>query len=97
MELPLEALEQRAKTSGLAGIPTRVLAGERLTEADGLAMYRSDDVALLGTLANHVRRGMHGDVGYYNVNIHVNYTNYCNQFCGFCAFQRRPGDDGAYC
>lgn len=97
MELPLEALEQRAKASGLAGIPTRVLAGERLTDADGLAMYRSDDVALLGTLANHVRRQMHGDVGYYNVNIHVNYTNFCNQFCGFCAFQRRPGDDGAYC
>ncbi|MHC4823526.1 MAG: aminofutalosine synthase MqnE [Planctomycetota bacterium] len=97
MELPLEALEQRAKTTGLAGIPTRVLGGERLTEADCLAMYRSDDVALLGTMANHVRRNLHGDVGYYNVNIHVNYTTYCNQFCGFCAFQRRPGEEGGYC
>ncbi|MGB0952241.1 MAG: aminofutalosine synthase MqnE [Planctomycetota bacterium] len=97
MDLPLEALEARAAKTGLSGIPTRVLEGVRLNDADCLAMYRSDDVALLGTLANHVRKQMHGDVTYYNVNIHVNYTNYCNQFCGFCAFQRRPGDDGAYC
>ncbi|MDA0667108.1 MAG: aminofutalosine synthase MqnE [Planctomycetota bacterium] len=97
MDLPLEALEQRASRTGLAGIPTRVMHGERLSEADCLAMYRSDDVSLLGLLANHVKVKMHGDVAFYNVNTHVNYTNFCNQFCGFCAFQRRPGDDGAYC
>lgn len=97
MDLPLEALEQRASRTGLAGIPTRVLNGERLSEVDCLAMYQSDDVTLLGILANHVKVKMHGDIAFYNVNIHVNYTNYCNQFCGFCAFQRRPGDDGAYC
>ncbi len=97
MELPLEALENRAQTTGLAGIPTKVANGHRLSTGDALAMYRSDDVALLGLLANHMRKAMHGDVAYYNVNIHVNYTNWCNQFCGFCAFQRRPGDDGAYC
>ena len=97
MDLPLEALEQRASRSGLAGIPTRVLNGERLSDADCLAMYRSDDVSLLGLLANHVKVKMHGDIAFYNVNTHVNYTNFCNQFCGFCAFQRRPGDDGAYC
>ncbi len=97
MQLPLDALETRASRAGLAGIPTKVAAGDRLDEADCLAMYRSDDVALLGMLANQVRERLHGDVAYYNVNIHVNYTNWCNQFCGFCAFQRRPGDDGAYC
>lgn len=97
MQLSLDALESRAARSGLAGIPTKVAAGERLSPADGLAMYQSDDVALLGMLANDVRRRLHGDVAYYNVNIHVNYTNWCNQFCDFCAFQRRPGDDGAYC
>lgn len=97
MQLPVEVLEKRAARSGLQGIPRKVMAGERLSEADGLAMYRSDDVALLGLLANHVRESLYGDVAFYNVNIHVNYTNWCNQFCGFCAFQRRPGEDGAYC
>ena len=90
-------LESRAARSGLTGIPTKVRAGERLTEADGLAMYQTDDIALLGLLANEVREKLYGDTTFYNVNIHVNYTNWCNQFCDFCAFQKRPGDDGAYC
>ena len=97
MDIPIDHLEQRAAAAGLAGIPTKVMAGERLNFEDGVAMYRTDDVTLLGLLANHVREQMHGDICYYNVNTHVNYTNYCNQMCDFCAFQRRPGDDGAYC
>ena len=97
MDIPIDHLEQRAAAAGLAGIPTKVMAGERLSFEDGVAMYKTDDVTLLGLLANHVREQMHGDVCYYNVNTHVNYTNYCNQMCDFCAFQRRPGDDGAYC
>jgi aminodeoxyfutalosine synthase len=97
VDIPIDHLEQRAAAAGLAGIPTKVMAGERLSFEDGVAMYKTDDVTLLGLLANHVREQMHGDVCYYNVNTHVNYTNYCNQMCDFCAFQRRPGDDGAYC
>ena len=97
MELPLDLLEERAARSGLAGIPGKVAAGERLTAADGLAMYRSDDLALLGLLADRVRTRLHGDLAFYNVNIHINYTNWCNKFCSFCAFQRRPKDEGAVC
>jgi aminodeoxyfutalosine synthase len=97
VDIPIDHLEQRAAAAGLAGIPTKVMAGERLSFEDGVAMYKTDDVTLLGLLANHIREQMHGDICYYNVNTHVNYTNYCNQMCDFCAFQRRPGDDGAYC
>lgn len=97
MDITIDHLEQRAVAAGLTGIPTKVMAGERLSFEDGVAMYKTDDVTLLGLLANHVREQMHGDICYYNVNTHVNYTNYCNQMCDFCAFQRRPGDDGAYC
>jgi aminodeoxyfutalosine synthase len=39
---------------------------------------------------------MHGDLAYFNVNQHVNYTNLCNKLCRFCAFQRLPGQAGAY-
>ncbi|HJM40310.1 MAG TPA: aminofutalosine synthase MqnE [Planctomycetota bacterium] len=90
-------LEERAARTGLGGIPTLVQEGQRLSEAHCLALLKSDDLALMGLLANQVREKRHGDVAYYNVNIHVNYTNYCNQYCDFCAFQRRPKDDGAYC
>ncbi len=83
-------LEERAARTGLGGIPTLVQEGQRLSEAHCLALLKSDDLALMGLLANQVREKRHGDVAYYNVNIHVNYTNYCNQYCDFCAFQRRP-------
>ncbi|TAH34460.1 MAG: aminofutalosine synthase MqnE [Planctomycetota bacterium] len=97
MELPPEVLERRAQRAGLDGMPSRLARGERLTPADALALYRSDDLALLGLLANGVRERLHGNLAYYNVNIHINYTNWCNKFCDFCAFQRRPKDAGAYC
>jgi len=51
---------------------------------------------VLGLLANHVRERLHGDLAYFNVNQHVNYTNLCNKLCRFCAFQRLPGQEGAY-
>jgi len=97
MHLPLDALEKRAQIAGLAGVPSAVMAGERLTSEQGLAMYQTEDVPLLGVLANEVRNRRHGGTTFYNVNTHVNYTNWCNQFCDFCAFQRRPNDDGGYC
>jgi len=39
---------------------------------------------------------MHGNVAWYNVNRHLNYTNVCALSCHFCAFHRKRGDDGAY-
>jgi len=97
MALPLPSLEARAESTGLAGIPTKVRAGQRLSETDCVAMMHSDDVGLMGLLANEVREQKHGDRTFYNVNIHINYTNWCNKFCDFCAFQRRPKDAGGYC
>ncbi len=95
--IPLEELEDRAAKVGLAGIPTAVRGQQRLTPDDGMRMYRSPDLTLLGLLANEVAEAKHGNRTFYNVNVHVNYTNWCNKFCSFCAFQRRPNDDGAYC
>lgn len=97
MEISAEALVRRAARSGLAGAATKALAGERLADDEALAMLRCDDLALLGALADRVRAQRWGRDAFYNVNIHINYTNWCNKFCAFCAFQRRPGDDGAYC
>jgi aminodeoxyfutalosine synthase len=73
-----------------------VLAGERLSYDEGLALYRSADVLAVGWLANHVRERMHGDVTYFNVNRHINPTNVCVAACRLCAFGRAKGADGAY-
>jgi aminodeoxyfutalosine synthase len=87
---------ERARAAGLAAIADRVVAGERLTRDDGLALYACPDLFAVGELANLVRERLHGDRAYFNVNQHVNYTNLCNKLCKFCAFQRLPGQEGAY-
>jgi aminodeoxyfutalosine synthase len=89
-------LVELARGAGLADIAEKVLAKKRLSQADGLRLYRSPELHVVGALANHVRERMHGDLAYFNVNQHVNYTNYCNKLCRFCAFQRLPGQEGAY-
>ena len=53
----------------------KVEAGERLSFADGMALYATDDLAALSKLADTVRRRLHGRRTYYNVNRHFNYTN----------------------
>ena len=91
-----ERLRDQAERAGLADIADKVLAGERLSPDDGLRLYACPDLFAVGALANHVRERLHGDVTYFNVNQHVNYTNLCNRLCKFCAFQRLPGQEGAY-
>ena len=95
MSMPTDALRARAEAAGLAEITDKVLAGERLSREDGMTLYTAD-VHVVGELANHVRERLHGDLTYFNVNQHINYTNVCNKLCRFCAFQRLPGQEGAY-
>jgi aminodeoxyfutalosine synthase len=80
----------------LAPIAARVLAGERLSQEDGVALYRSPDLLAVGWLANHVREKRHGNVTYFNVNRHINPTNVCVAHCKLCAFGRDPNAPGAY-
>jgi len=80
----------------LEPVAAKVLAGERLSFDDGLALYGSPDVLAVGWLANFVREKMHGDVTYFNVNRHINPTNVCVAACKLCAFGRKKGADGSY-
>ncbi|MBI1375394.1 MAG: aminofutalosine synthase MqnE [Phycisphaera sp.] len=80
----------------LRDIAAKVDGGERLTLEDGRALFASRDVWTIGRLADTVRRRLHGDVAYYNVNRHFNYSNVCALSCKFCDFYRKKGEDGAY-
>jgi aminodeoxyfutalosine synthase len=86
------------KTSDPALLPVaeKIAAGQRLSAADGLALYHSRDIHAIGRLANYVREKLHGDRTYYNRNRHINYTNVCALSCKFCSFYRKRGEDGAY-
>ncbi|HXO88822.1 MAG TPA: hypothetical protein VN885_09240, partial [Candidatus Acidoferrales bacterium] len=70
----------------LEPIAARILAGERLSAEDGLALFRSHDLLSIGWLANRVREERHGNIVYYNVNRHINPTNVCVAHCKLCAF-----------
>lgn len=77
-------------------IATKVERGERLSIDEGLLLYETPDIWTLCALADRVRRRLHGEVAYYNINRHLNYSNICALSCKFCAFHRKKDQDGAY-
>lgn len=77
-------------------IAEKLDAGERLAFDDGLALYRTHDLAALAKLADTERRKRHGQATYYNVNRHFNPTNVCYVDCKFCNFFAKPRDAHAY-
>ena len=80
----------------LANIRKKVLAGKRLSEADALELFNSDDIFLLAALASHVAEKKNGRKAYFVRNRHINPTNICVNRCRFCAFSRSKGQEGAY-
>src|SRR5438128_7242329 len=80
----------------LLPIRDKVVAGERLSFEDGLALYRTNDILSLGYMANLVRERLHGNTTYFNVNRHINPTDVCVASCRLCAFGKRAKDPKAY-
>jgi aminodeoxyfutalosine synthase len=80
----------------LQPIAEKVMAQQRLTADDALALYRSPDILAVGWLANQVRERRHGNTTYFNVNRHINPTNVCVAACRLCAFGRKQGGEGSY-
>ena len=79
----------------LAEVAARVRAGERLGEAETLTCLTTPHVLHLGRLADAVRRELHGDRVFFNVNRHINPTNICVytyncKFCSFAALKDEP-------
>ncbi|HTE16839.1 MAG TPA: cyclic dehypoxanthinyl futalosine synthase [Armatimonadota bacterium] len=83
--------------SDLSEIAEKVWAGERLSFEDGLRLFETEDLLLLGSLADLVRRRKHPDrIVTFNIGRNINYTNVCWVRCKFCAFYRVPGHEEGY-
>ena len=94
---PAPALSLRTHADPrLEPIRAKVLRGERLSLTDGDLLFTTPDIWTVCELADLVRRRLHADRAYYNVNRHMNYSNVCALSCKFCEFYRKQGDDGAY-
>jgi aminodeoxyfutalosine synthase len=91
-------LEPSRFPAPLRDIAAKVRNGDRLDETDALACFETPHVLHLGRLAGEVRRRMHGDVAYFNVNRHINPTNICvyTYNCKFCSFAALPDEDHAW-
>jgi cyclic dehypoxanthinyl futalosine synthase len=92
-------LETPVRTDSMRfeAIAEKVLAGERLSFEDGVALFRYPNLPALGALAHAVRmrKNPHLYVTYVIGRI-INYTNVCWVRCKFCAFYRPPNHAEGY-
>lgn len=80
----------------MAALADKILCGERITEAEGLELYRSHHLSLLGWLAVQSKRKISGEYVCFNRNFHLEPTNICINHCKFCSYRRNPGQKDAW-
>jgi aminodeoxyfutalosine synthase len=91
----LSAIDPAKFPQTLRPLAAKVRDGVRLDAADALLCLETPHVLHLGRLADAVRRELHRDVAFYNVNRHINPTNICVytyncKFCSFAALKDEP-------
>ncbi|MDA3904160.1 MAG: aminofutalosine synthase MqnE [Desulfuromusa sp.] len=74
----------------------KIRNNQRISDADALALFESNDLLAIGELAAEVNQRKNGNRVFFNVNRHINYTNICVNQCIFCAFSKLEGEDDGY-
>jgi cyclic dehypoxanthinyl futalosine synthase len=68
-----------------------------LSQQEALDLFNSDDIVAIGMAANEVRRKKTDPrVATYQIDRNINYTNFCTEYCSFCAFYRPMGSKEGY-
>src|SRR5580765_2330022 len=78
--------------SDLRDLNDKVVAGERISDADALRLFESKDLNALGAIADFVNQRRNGRRASYIINRYINYSNYCILSCQFCSFARKKRD-----
>jgi aminodeoxyfutalosine synthase len=78
--------------SELRDIYDKVVAGERISDADALRLFESKDLNALGAIADFVQQKKVGNRASFIINRYINYSNYCILSCQFCSFARKKRD-----
>ncbi len=69
----------------------------RITPVQALEYLECDDLIAVGREADAVRRKFHPEpVATYIIDRNINHTNFCTEYCSFCAFYRPMGDAEGY-
>lgn len=81
----------------IANLLDKAVNGERLDIEEGIELFKSDQVILLGQAANLIRKRMHPDkIVTFTIDRNINYTNVCIVGCRFCAFCKSEKSPEAY-
>ncbi len=68
-----------------------------MTRQEAIDLFASDDLIGIGMAADAVRRKLHPEgVVTYIIDRNINYTNFCTEYCSFCAFYRPMGHKEGY-
>lgn len=68
-----------------------------MTRQEILDIFASDDLIGIGMEADAVRRKHHPEgIVSYIIDRNINYTNFCTEYCSFCAFYRPMGHKEGY-
>jgi cyclic dehypoxanthinyl futalosine synthase len=68
-----------------------------ISRREALELFRSDDLIGIGMQADAVRRQWHPEgIVSYIIDRNINYTNFCTEYCTFCAFYRPMGHAEGY-
>ncbi|MEO8661117.1 MAG: cyclic dehypoxanthinyl futalosine synthase [Bryobacteraceae bacterium] len=68
-----------------------------MTREEAIQLFASDDLIGIGMAADAQRRKFHPDgVVSYIIDRNINYTNFCTEYCSFCAFYRPMGHKEGY-
>ena len=84
----MDYLLAHSESAELRKIIDKVQSDERISESDGLFLYKEATLSELGVLANYVREKRHGKKTYFNRNFHIEPTNVCLYTCSFCSYSR---------
>jgi cyclic dehypoxanthinyl futalosine synthase len=68
-----------------------------ISRQEAIDMFASDDLVGMGMEADAVRRKLHPEgIVSYIIDRNINYTNFCTEYCSFCAFYRPMGHKEGY-
>jgi len=68
-----------------------------ISQQEALEMFRSDDLVGIGMAAHQVRKKKNDPrIVTYQIDRNINYTNFCTEYCSFCAFYRPLGSKEGY-
>jgi cyclic dehypoxanthinyl futalosine synthase len=68
-----------------------------ITRAQAADLFQSADLVGIGMEADALRRKLHPEgIVSYIIDRNINYTNFCTEYCSFCAFYRPMGHKEGY-